>query len=148
KAFGYVDVEWGWWAALTRALISQTRAPSGGDVWHFAQRPGPGCFPCAVLSSHERQTLPLWIDSLRLRAAESPAQPAITVVIPVFNLGRYLPEAIESVLAQTYQDFELFIIDDGSTDEYTQLMLDHLHRPRTRLLRQPNQGVAAARNNG
>jgi glycosyltransferase involved in cell wall biosynthesis len=64
----------------------------------------------------------------------------------VFNLGRYLPEAVESVMAQTYQDFELIIIDDGSTDEYTNLLLDHWPYARARVLRQANRGVAVARN--
>src|SRR4029079_11227038 len=50
------------------------------------------------------------------------------------------------VLAQTYQDFELVVIDDGSTDEYTSFLLAHWPYARARVLRQANQGVPAARN--
>ena len=44
-------------------------------------------------------------------------QPAITVFMPVYNAEKYLKEAIDSILNQTFQNFELLIIDDGSTDE-------------------------------
>ncbi len=93
--------------------------------------------------------LPFWLSALPQRAAPGPhaTAPAISVVVPLFNLGRYLPEAIESVLAQTYQNFELIVIDDGSTDEYTRLLLDHWPWPRAQVMRQANQGVATARNN-
>ncbi len=73
----------------------------------------------------------------------------VSVVIPVWNGERYLAEAIESVLAQTHRDFELIIVDDGSSDA-TATMAEGYARldPRVRLVRQPNQGVAAARNTG
>jgi glycosyltransferase involved in cell wall biosynthesis len=73
----------------------------------------------------------------------------VSVVIPVWNGERYLAESIESVLAQTHSDFELIIVDDGSTDD-TAIIADHYAcmDPRVRLVRQPNQGVAGARNTG
>jgi glycosyltransferase involved in cell wall biosynthesis len=72
--------------------------------------------------------------------------PAISVIIPFHNLGLYLEEAVGSVLAQTMQGFEVIVVDDGSTDEFTRLLLDTFDRPKTRLIRQNNQGLAAARN--
>jgi hypothetical protein len=73
----------------------------------------------------------------------------VSVVIPVWNGERYLAEAVESVLAQTHTDFELIIVDDGSTDGTAQIAESYARRdPRVRLVRQPNQGVAAARNTG
>jgi glycosyltransferase involved in cell wall biosynthesis len=69
-------------------------------------------------------------------------------VVPCYNLGLYVHEAVESVLAQTSQDFEIIIVDDGSTDEYTRLLLEQFNRPRTRVIHQENRGLAVARNEG
>jgi len=72
--------------------------------------------------------------------------PSISVIIPCFNLGQYLDEAVESVLAQTRQDFEILIVDDGSTDPGTERLLAGYARPKTRVWRTTNRGLAAARN--
>jgi GT2 family glycosyltransferase/SAM-dependent methyltransferase len=74
--------------------------------------------------------------------------PTVSVVIPCFNLGAYLDEAVQSVLEQTRQDFEVVIVDDGSDDPYTRHFLASYVRPRTRILRTANRGLAAARNLG
>jgi hypothetical protein len=68
------------------------------------------------------------------------------VVIPCYNLGAFVGEAVESVLAQTYQDFEILVVDDGSTDPATIGVLDAFDRPKTTVFRTPNGGLAAARN--
>ena len=68
------------------------------------------------------------------------------MIIPCFNHGQYLDEAVESVLSQTYRDFEILIVDDGSTDPATQALLADYSRPRTRLIRAAHRGVSAARN--
>ena len=49
--------------------------------------------------------------------------PVITVVIPCYNDGKFIDEAVDSVLCQTFQDFEIIIINDGSTDEFTNELL-------------------------
>ena len=73
----------------------------------------------------------------------------ISVIIPVYNLERYLYRCIDSVLRSTYTDFELILVDDGSTDASPQICEDYTERDsRVRLLRQENQGVSAARNRG
>jgi SAM-dependent methyltransferase len=72
----------------------------------------------------------------------------VSVVIPCFNLGAYLDECVQSVLDQTFQDFEIIIVDDGSDDPATCHMLTSYKRPKTRLIRTKNQGLAAARNLG
>lgn len=73
----------------------------------------------------------------------------ISVIIPVYNLERYLCRCIDSVLCSTYTDFELILIDDGSTDASPKICEDYTERDsRVRLLRQENQGVSAARNRG
>lgn len=71
-----------------------------------------------------------------------------SVILPVYNGERFLKEAIGSVFAQTYQDWELVIIDDGSTDGTPQLLLQYQDHPKIQVLRQENQGVSAARNAG
>ena len=73
----------------------------------------------------------------------------VSVVIPVHNGERYLAQAIESVLAQTCRDFELLIVDDGSTDGSRGVMDRYArHDARIRILSQANRGVSAAGNLG
>src|SRR5579871_4707344 len=74
--------------------------------------------------------------------------PAVSVIVSCHNLGQYLGEAVDSVLAQTFQDFEILIVDDGSTDEATLSTLDSFARPKTRVVRTPHRGLAATRNTG
>lgn len=74
--------------------------------------------------------------------------PKVSVVITCYNLGRYLDEAITSVLDQSYADYEIVVVDDGSTDTGTRAMFDDFQRPSVRLIRTSNEGVAAARNRG
>ena len=73
--------------------------------------------------------------------------PIITVVIPNFNDKDYIQEAINSVLNQTFQNFEVLIVDDGSNVE-TKRVLNKLQSDRIRLITQKNKGLSAARNTG
>lgn len=73
------------------------------------------------------------------------ARPSVplTVLIPVFNGERYVAKAIESILSQSFSDFELLILDDGSHDRTPQILQDYARRDsRIRLLRHENHGVA------
>lgn len=72
--------------------------------------------------------------------------PRVSVIIPTYNCDRFLPEAIDSVLMQTYQDYEIIIIDDGSTDQTCQVL--ESYSKKIRYFYQQNQGVAVARNLG
>jgi glycosyltransferase involved in cell wall biosynthesis len=72
--------------------------------------------------------------------------PLITCIVPVFNGERYLREALDSILAQTYRPLEILVVDDGSTDGSAALVAGYGHRVRS--LFQPNAGQAAARNLG
>lgn len=72
--------------------------------------------------------------------------PKVTVAIPCFNHGAFLAETLDSVEAQTFTDYEIIIVNDGSTDRETLEFLETLIRPKTRLISTVNLGVAAARN--
>lgn len=74
--------------------------------------------------------------------------PKVSVVIPCYNHGIYLDEAVDSVLAQSFSDFEIVIVNDGSTDPYTIDLLKGYGRPKTRVLHTENAGVSSARNSG
>lgn len=71
--------------------------------------------------------------------------PRITVCIPVYNLEQYIAEALDSLKAQTYQDYEAIIVNDGSTDKSEEIITPYLEDPRFRYIRQENGGVARAR---
>lgn len=73
--------------------------------------------------------------------------PRITVLMPVYNGERHLKEAIESILNQTFKDFEFLIINDGSTDNSEQIILSYFD-PRIRLINQDNQGLSNTLNKG
>ena len=73
--------------------------------------------------------------------------PEISVVIPLYNKGPYIARALNSVLTQTFQDFEVIVVNDGSTDEGAEVVRG-FHDPRIRLIQQENRGVSAARNRG
>jgi len=75
-------------------------------------------------------------------------RPDVSVIVPCFDQGGYLEDALMSVFEQTYRSFEIIVVDDGSTDPETLRVLDELDLPRTRLIRQPNRGLPAARNAG
>jgi glycosyltransferase involved in cell wall biosynthesis len=77
----------------------------------------------------------------------SPACPKISVLMCAYNAGRYIGQAIASVLAQTFLDFELIIVNDGSTDE-TEAVIRLFDDPRMVVIHQPNKGIAEALNTG
>ena len=73
----------------------------------------------------------------------------ISVIVPVYNTAPYLPECIRAILAQTYENLEILLIDDGSTDGSGQICEEFARRDsRIRCIRQENRGLSAARNRG
>lgn len=73
-------------------------------------------------------------------------KPAVSVIIPAYNGARYIAQAIESALSQTFTDLEIIVVDDGSIDDTHQVLQPYFDR--IRYIYQDNQGVAAARNRG
>jgi glycosyltransferase involved in cell wall biosynthesis len=71
----------------------------------------------------------------------------VSVIIPVYQVEKYIEATVKSVLSQTYKDFELLIIDDGSPDKSIEIC-QQFSDPRIRIIHQENRGVAAARNHG
>lgn len=86
------------------------------------------------------------------RSADNPdfgenSMPKVSIVIPLYNKGPYIHRALTSILNQTIKNFEVIVVDDGSTDNSAETVRK-MNDPRIRLIRQRNQGVSAARNRG
>jgi glycosyltransferase involved in cell wall biosynthesis len=80
-----------------------------------------------------------------------PPPPTVSVIIPCYGQAEFLANAVGSVVAQTWTDWEIVIVDDGSTDDTPQTarrLVEQYPQHRIRVLSQPNQGVSVARNNG
>ncbi len=74
--------------------------------------------------------------------------PAVSVVVTCYNYGRYLRHALDSVLSQTYRDFEVILVNDGSTDDTDEAVQPYLADPRVHYVKQENMGQTKAKNNG
>ena len=78
-----------------------------------------------------------------------PKQPLVSVILPVYNGERFVAQTIESARCQSYANLEIIVVDDGSTDQtLTVVESIALLDPRIKMIRQPNGGVASARNRG
>lgn len=74
--------------------------------------------------------------------------PNVSIVIPCYNQGCYLLQSLESALAQTYELFEVIIVDDGSDDAATRSVINSIQYPDVQIIRTENRGLATARNTG
>ena len=143
---------------LARAASSDERfewfAPADvGALTQLLMQDGPAPSPQAPVG------LTTGIDALLLALESRPprlptpaimttSSPAVSVVVPHFNLGTFLPDTLASIHAQTFKDFELIIVDDGSTDQTSLLLLEGLERQGVTILRKHNGGLGSARNAG
>lgn len=75
-------------------------------------------------------------------------QPLVTVIIASYNMAQYLPQAVESVLAQTWKNLELVVVDDGSKDNTQEVMSGYGDDPRVRFFHSENKGQPKAKNRG
>ena len=75
--------------------------------------------------------------------------PIVSIIMPTYNVEKYLPAAIDSVLRQSYQDWELLVVDDGSTDNSKEIALEYAQKDdRISVLHKDNGGLSDARNYG
>lgn len=75
--------------------------------------------------------------------------PKISCIVPVYNVEKYLRRCVDSILAQTFTDFELILVDDGSPDGCPAICDEYAEKDsRVRVIHQENKGVSAARNAG
>ena len=72
----------------------------------------------------------------------------VSIIIPCYNHGEYIDEAVSSCLNQTYKNIEIIIVNDGSTDEFTNTLLSSYGREKTKVITTKNQGLPTARNVG
>ena len=74
--------------------------------------------------------------------------PLVSVIIPAYNSANYIVDTINSVLQQSMQDFEIIVVDDGSTDQLKEVLAPFIRNKQIEYIEQANQGVSAARNHG
>jgi len=75
-------------------------------------------------------------------------QPLVSVVIATYNMGQYLPKAVDSILQQTWKNLEVIVVDDGSTDNTPEVMQSYSNDSRVSFIRNQNQGQPKAKNCG
>lgn len=71
-----------------------------------------------------------------------------SIIIPIFNVEKYLKECLDSVINQTYSKLDIILIDDGSIDSSLEIAKTYLNDPRVLLISKPNGGLSSARNMG
>ena len=109
--------------------------------------------PCSMPSAMKPRRLSSTQSEERKREMEKKemekTNPKISVIVPVYNVERYLPRCIDSILAQTFTDFELLLIDDGSKDTSGEICDEYASKDsRVRVFHKENGGVSSARNLG
>ena len=77
------------------------------------------------------------------------SNPRVSVIVPVYNIEKYVKECINSILAQTYTNIEVIVVNDGSTDDSLNVLQEYASEHlNVIVIDQENQGVSIARNNG
>lgn len=142
-----------WWT-MRLQLISRLRevrqlhalaAPAIPDPATTNAAPVILSLPPVVLAKKNGIPSPLeWDDEVDPWPAD---RPLVSVVIPCFNYGRFVAEAVDSVLAQTFTDLEIIVVEGGSTSDESRKLTLNLDRPRTRIIAQDSPHFAGANRN-
>ena len=83
------------------------------------------------------------------RKQQMKTNPLVSIIIPVYNTAKYLPNCLDSIINQSYCNLEIIIIDDGSTDDSYKIAKKYASKdPRIKLVHQKNSGQSSARNKG
>ncbi len=133
---------------LYGAAEGRSADPSIDSVFGSSRQSPDVTHPRANPLVHFLAKLRMPAASRKLSEALAGSSALVSVIIPCFNYGKYLRDAVASVLSQTYPHIEVLIVDDGSTDQETLEVLDKIRNDRVRVIHQSNQGLAQARNNG
>jgi glycosyltransferase involved in cell wall biosynthesis len=119
-------------------------------MWNFSDRRGIESRLCRTDRAVAAKGMEAMAPRNRVQAGRSNIvieKPLVSVVVPVYNAGPYLREAVESVLSQSYDNLDIILIDDGSTDECVATIRD-IEDSRIRIVTQANSGRPAALNRG
>ncbi|NMO20672.1 glycosyltransferase [Pyxidicoccus fallax] len=130
-----------------------TPAPREATREHARARIAAYCHPASIVRQVEAavaDAAPKRYQGPPKPAARAPGSdaPLVSFLVPYYNMGRYLPETLRSIRAQTLTDYEIVLVDDGSTDSESRALLDTLHAPDLRIVRKRNGGLSSARNAG
>ena len=74
--------------------------------------------------------------------------PKISIIVPIYNVESYLKKCLDSIVNQTYQNLDIVLVDDGSTDRSLEIAKSYLYDSRVFLIQKPNGGLSSARNMG
>ena len=74
--------------------------------------------------------------------------PLISIIVPAYNVEKYIKTCLDSIIIQTYSNFEVIVINDGSTDQTEKILNEYESNPKIRIFSQKNGGLSAARNQG
>ncbi len=126
----------------------ETHPHTPGDTGSTDREQAVGCLvgprPSPWTRAMAWRSMPLRCKIAMRRQGSSMA--SISVIIPTYNRALFVKEAVDSVMGQTFKDWELVVVDDGSTDGTEELLASY--RPRLRYIRSQHRGVSAARNLG